>query len=198
MLERLRQATASLHERLDSSLDLQPKTITRDKYADFLRAIGSVVPGLEQRLAELPDWRGSVPQAPRRLRAALITSDLQAIGAEPPQLKAAPALPEIATLGQALGATYVLEGSTLGGAVLSRGLGPALGLTATHGLSYWNAYGGDLRTMWTEFVEALEHWSTSAAESEREAAISTAIETFETFLRASHRAPGEIVAAHSP
>jgi heme oxygenase len=192
LLARLRQATTSLHERLDSRLDLQPATVTREKYAAFLHAMLAVVPELEQRITRVPHWTEAMPEAERRLRSGFITRDLQALGlgidTEPHARTPLPPLPAIETLGQAFGASYVLEGSALGGAVLARTIGPALGLTPESGVTYWSAYGSDLRGMWTEFVAALERWAGDASEPERESVIETAIATFEAFLQVCGKA----------
>jgi heme oxygenase len=50
---------------------------------------------------------------------------------------------------------YVIEGSTLGGAVIAREVERRLGLTAETGCAYFRSYGRDTARMWTSFGAAL-------------------------------------------
>jgi len=76
----------------------------------------------------------------------------------------------------------VLEGSTLGGAVLARTLGPRLDFSATHGMAYWNAYGDNVGPRWRTFLTALDMWATSCSHAQRHEIVTTACATFEAFI----------------
>lgn len=72
---------------------------------------------------------------------------------------AAPGAPE--GLPEALGILYVIEGSRLGGAVLGRHLGPALGLDRDHGLRFFlGPSGEDPSARWRELCALLAAHST--------------------------------------
>ena len=55
----------------------------------------------------------------------------------------------------ALGAMYVVEGSTLGGAIIARQVERALGLTTESGCAYFRSYGPAISPMWKSFGAVL-------------------------------------------
>ena len=55
------------------------------------------------------------------------------------------------TRAAAFGAMYVVEGSTLGGAMIARHAEWTLGLNADTGCAYFSSYGRDVGRMWNEF-----------------------------------------------
>ena len=113
----LRAATAGAHDEVDSIFSRFDLGRT-EGYRRFLMAQASAVLPVEAALdragaAELvPDWTA-------RRRADALRSDLSALSAEPPPPLLSPIFgsPEAV-----LGGVYVLEGSRLGGALLSRSL----------------------------------------------------------------------------
>jgi heme oxygenase len=183
MLAALRSATASRHAALDdASYLLHAEHVTTAHYVAFLRCMLAVVRPLEERLQALAGFAELVPDGQLRQRAWRLSGDLHSIGApDLPRLDAAK-LPPIETTSQAFGCGYVLEGSSLGGAVLSRTLGPLLQLSASDGMSYWSAYGDQVGPMWLRFVAALEAWASNVGFAERDAAIESARATFDAFI----------------
>jgi heme oxygenase len=108
-------ATAQWHQRVDdvfAAVDLTDRLA----YVRFLCAQAAAHLPAEQALeahgiaAVIPDW-------PSRRRAHLIRNDLLALDLDVPPLEPEPIFSGVAAL---LGATYVLEGSRLGGAMLLR------------------------------------------------------------------------------
>jgi heme oxygenase len=181
LLSELRHGTRAQHAALDSSLNLQPSTITRARYATLLHCMFSVVAPLEAALAA-PQWERVLPNAAARRKAHLLIDDLHVLGVHASMTSAAPAaLPSIQSLAHAFGCAYVLEGSTLGGAVLARTLGPALGLSHASGLRFWTAYGAELAVRWSEFVAMLEDLAATAEAVERVSAVDRATATFQSF-----------------
>jgi len=133
----LRAATQADHDRVDA-LFAGCDLADRDDYVRFLLAHARALPAVEAALAGrggLPDWR---PRAP------VLREDLAELGAPWPQALAfdLPADP-----GAGWGALYVLEGSRLGGVMLSRQVGaglPARYLGAAHRPGEWRALLGGL------------------------------------------------------
>ena len=110
----LRAATAAEHERVDQAFgrfDLSHP----EGYRAFLRAQAQPLLSVEAAIDAF-DPRGVLPDWPERRRGASLAADLAELGLPVP----APEPFRIATQGAALGAIYVLEGSRLGGAMLSR------------------------------------------------------------------------------
>jgi len=88
---------------------------------------------------------------------------------------------------RALGALYVLEGSTLGGAFLLNHLSRTLGITPTAGGSGLAPYGHSLREMWVAYADAVDGW----VRGEPGASFEVVDAAKETFVRMIHwmRAP---------
>lgn len=132
---RLRSETAPAHEQVDaafSGFDLAD----RASYPDFLTAHGRALPAAELRLGDATEG-GALP--PWRPRTPLLADDLAALGRPlPPPLDFAPPGGEAGRWG----VLYVMEGSRLGGAMLSRRVDPALPsayLAAAHLPGEWRA-----------------------------------------------------------
>ena len=145
ILEQLRQHTRDGHDRLEAQLHLLDEALSATRYEALLVRFHAVWQGLEPRLASRLDrafW------APRR-RLPWLDADLAALGLAPPAPVAAP---ELADEAAALGALYVVEGSTLGGRIILRHL-DRLGLQPA---TYFAGYGDATGAMWKGFVARLE------------------------------------------
>lgn len=90
-----------------------------------------------------------------------------------------PALPEIDRVGQLVGVLYTIEGSTLGGQLISRNLAEHHGLTRSKGACFFNGYGEHTTCMWQEFLDFAETISGNA--HERRVAVESACRTFQLF-----------------
>jgi heme oxygenase len=174
--DRLRRVTAAAHLALEAVVEASGAFDSLASYARHLRALLPLHATLEAALdaagAELllPDW-------PRRRKAELIEADLRRLGVAPPAGDTAP-VPRIEGHGAALGALYVLEGQTLGGAVLAR-RAAALGLTRLSGAAFLDAYGTERGAMWRGFLAALE--TAPLAPGEEAAMEDAAAATFAAF-----------------
>jgi heme oxygenase len=109
-----------------------------------------------------------------RSRRPFLQRDLQALGipAAPPAV-----LPPFDSDAAAWGSLYVLEGSALGGRVITRGLASA-GLHAGTGAAYFHGWGDDVGDMWREARELL--LSELAAPAAVAQACDAACATFDT------------------
>jgi heme oxygenase len=132
---RLRAATRREHatvDRLFSRFDLS----RRDGYRAFLTATAAAHLGIEEAL-EAAGVGKVVGDWPQRRRAALLNADLEALGGTaPPPVPP----PQLASEAEILGTLYVLEGSRLGGSLLSKRIGeraPARFLSAPARSGAW-------------------------------------------------------------
>lgn len=146
VLAALRQATSADHERLDRDIRFHERvrdaSARLDLVAAFRRFHGSAERLFDGVLAE-----GEARPAPRLAR---IDADLAALTTSP-----APALdPLRANHGEALGWAYVVEGSSLGGRVLTRELSSE-GVDLT-GLGFLDPHGADVGPRWKALVAAIE------------------------------------------
>jgi heme oxygenase len=190
IVDRLRDATRDLHSEAEEAAAVTPGD--RERYVWFVaRQYGFTAP-LEPRLAAAPGIAATGLDLARRQRAHLFAADLLHLGLHPGRLPRCEALPRVDGAARALGALYVLEGSTLGGAFLLAHLGRSLGISATAGASGLAPYGHALREMWVAFADALDAFVRGAPGATPDV-IDAARETFVkmiAWLRAPAPAPG--------
>ena len=98
-----------------------------------------------------------VPDLVERSRLGLLECDIRALGGLPRRSPLAGY--DVLTVPRALGALYVLEGSTLGGQVISRAVAPSLG---TDSLAFFTGYGSLTAALWSSFVAALDRYDGDA------------------------------------
>ena len=99
----------------------------------------------------------------------------------------APSLPERAddslldlpTFAHAMGALYVVEGSTLGGVVISRNVHSVLRIGPDDGGAFFHGYGPETGSRWKEFCAAMER--ALVGPEARDAAVDAANATFQLF-----------------
>lgn len=168
MLHALRQATAEAHTTLDRRLDFADLTVAR--YTTFLRASYSVLSALEPRIA---CWFG-VP-ADGMCRVGALRSDLAALDSN--SVPTMP-IPPIASLAEAMGAAYVVEGSALGGMVIARMLPPELPRR------YLTLRGERTGPAWRDVVAKIEAWAHGTSPSARATACEAARATFAAYTHA--------------
>jgi heme oxygenase len=111
---------------------------------------------------------------------AHLTADLSAMGLDPEALETLPLCAAAARLAgtreAAVGALYVMEGSTLGGQVISKALAGADWLP-TGGLAYFNPYADRTGAMWRSFRD----WAQMTTPIETHAEVAAgAVSAFET------------------
>lgn len=158
LLSRLRHETRSSHDRLERHPRLAPlttDTLTRETYAALLERLLGFYEPLEEALGCHAERLGLGD----RWKVDLLVRDLDALGRTPAAMAALPrcaALPDVAVPARALGCFYVLEGATLGGAVIRRHLARSLGITPATGGAFYASYGRRIGPMWKAFCARME------------------------------------------
>lgn len=177
---RLRAATAGAHAALERDLDWEARVATPRSYRDLLARLRGFHAAYERAIgAALGD---EAFLAPRR-RLARLDADLRHLGLGPAAIRDLPVPEPVALRGpaEALGALYVLEGSTLGGQVIGRRIGELHGFDAARGCAYYRARGASVGPMWSAFRARLE---TLAGDPAAEvAALAAGIATFDALRR---------------
>ncbi|MEQ1620282.1 MAG: biliverdin-producing heme oxygenase [Methylococcales bacterium] len=181
ILKRLRHATTENHAALECQLPLLDPNLSREDYHEFVSRFYGYYAPLETQLLALPWWDEMGFDYNERYKTPKLERDLLALGDTPDMLARMPRchnLPEIFTLSQLLGCLYVIEGSTLGGQIITRHLRSSLGITLETGCSFFNGYGDITMMQWQAFGSTL----TSLAERtcSDEEIIATANQTFKT------------------
>ena len=155
-LARLRGAMRPHHERIERVVDLMQPGLTPSAYQRFLERSYGFINACERALDH--DRAPAPLQLRQRLKTPLLFADLQALGLTASQIAALPEpseLPPIASWPDALGYCYVLEGSTLGGQVLSRHLSSTLAVPSG-ALTFLRSYEREVGPMWKTMLAVLE------------------------------------------
>jgi heme oxygenase len=153
LFERLRLETRALHESIERHLPVLHTEFTSKQYRQLLvRYLGFYTP-VEERLTALRGDGLTVFDEGRRKRPLLLR-DLHMLG-ETDDVPECGAIPQLVNVSQGVGCLYVLEGSTLGGQIISRHLHAKLGITAESGGAFFASYGAELGKRWKDFRERL-------------------------------------------
>lgn len=181
VLPELRAATRIHHDRIEQLLALDgPMPLAR--YA-------TVMVGFERFLVRWePEVREALPVRlhgwlAERQRSGFVAQDLALLAPHLPALpeRAVPRCLPVPTLAAAFGSLYVIEGSALGGQVITPRLKRDLGLEPGRGASYFHGFGERTGGMWREFrLRAAAEIGDSAAQ--RREACRAAAQTFDALI----------------
>jgi heme oxygenase len=176
--ENLKEKTAIAHQELEKKMVGQMRAMKSiSDYVLLLQSFYKYFGGLEKlinphiRLQVLPDYR-------QRRKADLVAADLSTLGAKVPLMAGTDQLPKITNTAEALGALYVMEGSTLGGQHIKKMLSKQLAIDETYAMSFFNGYGQHTQQMWSSFKYAIDQYSSPES---NEVVIRSANQTFEKF-----------------
>lgn len=173
---RLREATASAHAALERELDWEARVATMAGYRGLLARLHGFHSAWEPAIgASLADGAFFDP----RCRLEALGRDLAFLGLSPESIGELPRSHPIALPGPAaaMGALYVLEGSTLGGRVIGRHIAATHGFTGD-GLAYYSGHGARTGAMWSAFRTRLDTF-----DGEGEAVVAAANDTFDAMRR---------------
>jgi heme oxygenase len=150
-LAALRGATREHHNRIDRLMDLR-RMGDPAHYARVLQALAAFL-GPWEAAVRAPLAADAQAWVQARSRRHFLQRDLAALGI--PALEGpGPAL-HFTSAAAAWGSLYVLEGSALGGQVITRALAHH-GLRPDHGCAYFNGWGAACGRHWQEFRARLE------------------------------------------
>lgn len=163
VLHMLKLETHAMHERIEQVVPLMRPGLRIAQYQTHLQSLLGYYRPLERQLATWHgEWSLSGLNWAARVKSPILEQDLLALGVSPAEIAGVPectALPDSKTLAGAWGVLYVLEGSTLGGKIISRRLRESLGLTTSSGARFLNPYGDRTGAMWQSFAGSLAGWS---------------------------------------
>lgn len=179
LLEQLKSETLSNHQQLEKNLIFKLKEMASlQDYLYILQIFYAYFGALEDQINKYIGADQLSDYAARR-KTLSIKEDIVALNGIVPEKATAADLPVIDDVLKAFGALYVIEGSTLGGQVISKMISKKLELATDEGLSFFRSYGEDTMAMWDSFKVVLE----SHANTQHEADVITqaANETFQKF-----------------
>jgi heme oxygenase (biliverdin-IX-beta and delta-forming) len=174
--EQLKDATKTNHQLLEKKLITHLKAVrTPADYAAILALFYGFFGGMETHINEHLDT-ASLPDHPQRRKAAALAHDLSSLHTALPPLATGTDVPAINNHLQALGALYVMEGSTLGGKIIAKMMKAQL--KQTEGMVFFEGYGDATEAMWQTFRAVLDQ---PLSHLEKETVVQSADETFLKF-----------------
>jgi heme oxygenase (biliverdin-IX-beta and delta-forming) len=181
ILPRLRGETQPSHARLERRVDIMNRVRTPSDYRTLLEIFYGLYQPLESEIVrsihQIAPW---LPDIGNRLRTPSLKVDLRVLGNVCPEALPLASVPPLQTLSEIFGCLYVLEGSTLGGQIISRQIGSHLGFTPENGCSFFACHGAETGNMWRKFGDAIEAYAVSHPEG-RVTMIRAATNTFSAF-----------------
>ena len=143
------------HEAVEGAVALDRPDFSLADYRRFLEVMLAAHEPFEQGPGALPELAAFLPDLAERAKAASLRSDLRTLGSDPPFLE-----PLTSSVGEALGALYVLEGSTLGARFVLASIRARFGAAVDGATSYLEGSGENRAQRWQEFGRALERAAT--------------------------------------
>jgi heme oxygenase len=181
LLEQLKTETLSNHQQLEKNLILRLKGM--ESNADYVKILQIFYGYFSALEVQINKYIGNtqLPDHAERRKTISLKNDLQTLQGQVPAQASDADLPEIGSALQAFGALYVIEGSTLGGQIISKIISKQLAMDTNAGLSFFQSYGAETMPMWTIFKDTLvRQASTPDAVNELVHAAN------DTFLKFSH------------
>ena len=156
--QQLKRATADLHRRLESGLDLLGPDLSLDRYRRVLECFFGFYAPIEAGIARAAS-AGPALGLPLRARTGLIESDLLSLGLSSREVAGLPRcaeLPRLSCPAELAGCLYVLEGACLGGRVIAPVLRDRLGVAEGSGASFFIGDAAGTQARWRVFLAWLE------------------------------------------
>ena len=175
LMQKLKESTRPQHEAVEGSVDVMSKLFSLEDYKLMIAKFRSFYSGYEPTLP-YADLKAAGFDYDERRKLPSLDADAQALGLEGGE--AFTALPDVSSLARAFGSIYVIEGSTLGGQVISRHLKEHLGLTPENGGAFFASYGSQVGSMWKQFGQAVTKFSGDGTHDEE--IVEAAKQTFDS------------------
>ena len=162
VLEKIRSATAAHHQQLEASpllKHINDRTITMPVYIELLNKFYGYFQPVELALNRYNEISAYLPDYHQRRKAVTLAEDLRKLSGLSAAQGPCSDLPMINNAGKAFGCLYVMEGSTLGGRIISSVLKDRLNIDHLSGASFFYGYGAETGPKWKAFNESLSLFS---------------------------------------
>jgi heme oxygenase (biliverdin-IX-beta and delta-forming) len=182
LMSRFKAETHHLHQQISqqrSASDMLSASITREEYTSFLARFYGIYQPLETLISAAPEWQQIDFDVQARCKAKHLYSDLVTLGYTAEEFHTLPMctdLPNIQHFAHVIGCMYVLEGSTLGGQLITRHMRSRFGFDETNGCRFFSSYGAQIGPMWKAFGAFVETQARDQAFGD--AAVAAASDTF--------------------
>lgn len=156
ILKRLKEETRVQHEEVEAAVDVMNQMFDLEDYRRLLERFWGYYAAFEPQLP-IEELKAAGFDYSDRLKLPLLEADANKLGLELDTHELE--LPDISSVAKAFGSLYVIEGSTLGGQVISRHLKQQLEITAENGGAFYAGYAQETGPMWKAFGECLTRFA---------------------------------------
>ncbi len=180
ILVQLKTRTAHQHQATETTVNLMRPDYTLSDYRSLLTRFYSFYKPYEAKMRESLTVNPIEFNHDERLNTPKLVADLKSLGMtedEISKIEVFHDLPSLDSKERMFGSLYVIEGSTLGGQVISRHLKQQFDLDETKGAAFFSGYGKETGKMWNGYRDAVTNFADG--EADREEIIAGANETFE-------------------
>ncbi len=159
--EEIKAKTYEQHMRLEQHLNVLGPDKTLADYVHLLHLFYGFYHPLERQLRR---WQDNPELRPldlhtRLIKAEALQEDLAILRVQHPDefsdLPECTQLPSLRSVPEVMGCLYVVEGSTLGGRIITRRLQEAYQITPGTGGRFFASYGSEVPSMWRQFWRVL-------------------------------------------
>lgn len=181
ILAQLKSQTAQQHQQTEDLVDIMREDFSREDYKNLLVRFYAFYNPFEPKMFEALSENSIEFDYENRRNAPKLFRDLESLGMSEREISAIENfndLPALDSRAKIFGALYVVEGSTLGGQVISRHLKQKFGFDESNGSAFFSGYGKETGKMWNGFREAITAFAGGEASREDEI-IGAANETFD-------------------
>lgn len=176
----LKRNTASYHEVIEKMNPFDSELISIPGYTQFLVKNYKVFDPLEKILENDYDWSSIGIDFQDYKRRDLLKKDIENLGIDPESLMQMKPIPVFASIAQALGALYVLEGSSLGGRIILNKIQSIYGDKLSNSLEFLKGNGERTGVLWKDFLLKMNNYAEKNTE-QREAILYGTIQTYRCF-----------------
>jgi heme oxygenase len=176
VLDALKRGTRRHHDRVEAQVRVLEPDFTPGDYETLLVRMWGFYQPVEAGLAGCVTWGQLGLDSGDRWKVSLLERDLAGLGKTADALAKLPVctdLPALNSVPAALGCMYVLEGATLGGAIIARHLARTWKIRS----AFFGSYGSATGARWQEFGRALASYE--ARTGSADLIVNGACETFD-------------------
>jgi heme oxygenase len=178
ILQLIKKKTADHHRALEDSQLMKPMSmgiVSLNEYIEILKKLYGYFSPLENKIERFEEIYTYLPDYSSRRKSHSLLTDLRNLKHRE-SLPVCKNLPPVRDAAEAFGCLYVMEGSTLGGEMISKTLSECLKLHPYNGASFFNGYGEDTDAKWKFFRKALHSYSSKY--NKHESIVESANNTF--------------------
>lgn len=177
ILQKIKEETKANHQNVEKVLVNELKKLSSlDDYANLLERLYTFYAPIEDTLQQKID-ASVIPDMNMRQHMTNLRKDIEVVRKNAVSTNNTISPVHIENTSYALGVLYVIEGSTLGGQIITQMLDKYLSVSTIKANNYFNSYGSETPKMWSKFKEYI---SKSNSDIDQELMIQGAKDTFKS------------------